>query len=569
MSISGTPGSGLSQEQLREAIASLSTPDVVESPFGQLGFFDGVPTPATVSTVYDALDLMRGIDVFLNAIPGASLVALRRGLRSAGITSPHIVGITDPRANSNSLFLTPNTETTYGTTFLDLKAWGPTVIEAPPESLCVVDDFWFRYVADMGIPGPDQGKGGKYLYLPPAYDGEVPDGYYTYRCPTYTNWVVLRALGGVPAMKRTRIYPLSQAEAPEDNVFVNLATITMNTVHANDFSFFEELDELIQEEPVEALDAERAGQLAAIGLVKGQPFAPDDRLRGILSRAATIGAGMSRVIAYTRLDRPAGRGGDPRGRRPAAALRGEPVRGRAGPRRGVGRRAQRRPGARARQRGAGRRRRPRRLHVARRGARQHAGRDRARRLGGDRLLRAQRRRLPRHRRRGSGRRRRRHRCRQLLADRGDGAGRRPAGRAASCRTARSSTTPRPARRTRRAAPPASSPNGSPRSVATTVDVPVEQTDGLVAARGATVAGTQVHSLRLPSFVVSTEVVFALPDERLSIRHDAGSTPTPYVAGTLLAIRAVRQQTGLVRGLDTLLLGQHASDAASDPGDPVG
>ena len=110
-----------------------------------------------------------------------------------------------------------------------------------------------------------------------------------------------------------------------------------------------------------------------------------------------------------------------------------------------------------------------------------------------------------------------------------------------------------------------SPSGTARELAerlatinaTTLDVPVDQTDGLVAARGATVAGTQVHSLRLPSFVVSTEIVFALPDERLSIRHDAGSTPTPYVAGTLLAVRAVTQHTGLVRGLDTLLLGQHA------------
>jgi 4-hydroxy-tetrahydrodipicolinate reductase len=64
----------------------------------------------------------------------------------------------------------------------------------------------------------------------------------------------------------------------------------------------------------------------------------------------------------------------------------------------------------------------------------------------------------------------------------------------------------------------------------------------------------VHSVRLPSFVVSTEVVFALPDERLSIRHDAGSTPAPYVFGTLLAIRAASERTGLVRGLDTLLLG---------------
>lgn len=84
-------------------------------------------------------------------------------------------------------------------------------------------------------------------------------------------------------------------------------------------------------------------------------------------------------------------------------------------------------------------------------------------------------------------------------------------------------------------------------------VAVADTVGLREARGAAVAGTQVHSLRLPSFVVSTEVVFALPDERLSIRHDAGGTPEPYVAGTLLAVRAASHQVGLVRGLDTLLL----------------
>lgn len=84
-------------------------------------------------------------------------------------------------------------------------------------------------------------------------------------------------------------------------------------------------------------------------------------------------------------------------------------------------------------------------------------------------------------------------------------------------------------------------------------VPVDRVAGVREARGATVGGAQVHSLRLPSFVVSTEVLFALPDERLSIRHDAGGTPRPYVAGTLLAVRAVRTVIGLVRGLDTLLL----------------
>ena len=297
MSSAASTGS-LSPEQLQAAIASLSSPDQVESPFGRLDFFDGVPTPETAAAVYDALDLMRGIEVFLNSVPGASLVAMRRGLRAAGVESARVIGYTDPRANSGSLFLTPNTETTYGTTTLDLRAWGPTVIEAPPQSLCVVDDFWFRYVADMGIAGPDQGAGGNYLFLPPGYDGQVPDGYFTYRSPTFTNWVVFRALGGVPAIKQTRVYPLSESASPSENVFVNIAAPVFNTVHANDFSFYEEIDEIVQEEPVEALDAERAGQLAAIGIVKGQPFAPDDRMREILGRAALIGGGMSRAIAY-------------------------------------------------------------------------------------------------------------------------------------------------------------------------------------------------------------------------------------------------------------------------------
>ena len=105
-----------------------------------------------------------------------------------------------------------------------------------------------------------------------------------------------------------------------------------------------------------------------------------------------------------------------------------------------------------------------------------------------------------------------------------------------------------------------SPSGTARDLAERLDrvrapslaVPLSQTQGAREARGATIAGSQVHSLRLPSFTVSTEVVFASEGERLSIRHDAGETPAPYVAGTLLAIRAVPGRIGLTRGLDILL-----------------
>jgi 4-hydroxy-tetrahydrodipicolinate reductase len=85
-------------------------------------------------------------------------------------------------------------------------------------------------------------------------------------------------------------------------------------------------------------------------------------------------------------------------------------------------------------------------------------------------------------------------------------------------------------------------------------VPVERTHGIREARGATVAGTQVHSVRLPGIVLAFEAIFGLPDERLTIRHDAGKGAEPYVGGTLLAVRRVMETAGLVRGLDRLLFG---------------
>jgi hypothetical protein len=245
---------------------------------------------------------MRGVEVFLNAVPGASLVAMRNGFRSIGLTEPNQIGITEPRANSGSLFLTPNTETTYGTMFFDLRATGPLVIEPPKDSLCVVDDFWFRYVTDMGIAGPDEGEGGRYLFLPPGYDGDEPEGYFVCRTPTFTNWVVFRALGGVPAMKQTRVYPLADEDHPPEMEFPNIAELHFNTIHANDVSFFEEVDQIVQEEPTSALDPERAGQLAGIGIVHGTPFAPDDARRATLDRAAEAGAAISRALMYAPRD---------------------------------------------------------------------------------------------------------------------------------------------------------------------------------------------------------------------------------------------------------------------------
>jgi hypothetical protein len=281
---------------LGEARAKVAIPDRVASPFGELSFFDGVPSLESVDRLYDLLDLNRAIDVYLNTIPGASLVAMRNGFRSIGVDGNSTLGVIS-RANSGSFFLTANTETTYGVMFFDLRE-GPVAVECPPNSLCVVDDFWFRYVADMGIAGPDRGEGGKYVFLPPGFDGADPDGYHAYRSPTYTNWLIVRALGGLPDIEKTRIYPLAQADNPPPMTYVDMSDKTQNTVHANDASFYQEVHTLISEEPPEALDPERAGQCASIGLVAGQPFAPDERLAAILDQAAPLAAGMARALCF-------------------------------------------------------------------------------------------------------------------------------------------------------------------------------------------------------------------------------------------------------------------------------
>jgi len=85
-----------------------------------------------------------------------------------------------------------------------------------------------------------------------------------------------------------------------------------------------------------------------------------------------------------------------------------------------------------------------------------------------------------------------------------------------------------------------------------IEIPIAETHGDSQSRGATIAGTQIHSIRLPSYVIGFETLFGLPDERLIIRHDAGSGAMPYVAGTMLAIEKVVATTGLTRGLDRLL-----------------
>jgi hypothetical protein len=284
---------------------SVLTPDKVETKLlGNLDFIDGRPKEETTNKLYDFIDVSRGVSAFLNGMPAASVYAFLEGLKGVGV-EPGDLAITEELLDARGIWLTPNSTTMYMAFEIDVKD-GPIVVEVPPAVLGPVDDAYFRWITDIGFTGPDKGKGGKYLFVHRDYEGKIPDGYFVAKSPTFRNLCFFRAfvkngdLKGTAKMikPKFRLYPLSKADNPPEQKFHNLSGKKMNTVHANDFGIFEELNAVIQYEPGDAFNPELVGQLASIGIKKGIPFKPDARMKKLLTEAAAIGNGTARAICF-------------------------------------------------------------------------------------------------------------------------------------------------------------------------------------------------------------------------------------------------------------------------------
>jgi hypothetical protein len=309
---------------------AITTPDRIETRIGVLEFKDGAPSAKTTQDVYDTLAFTRGIDAFVNSFSGASAYAIREGFHSIGAEDNAVV-IFSELMDSKSLFLTANADTVYSLAVLDLTK-GPLVVEVPPKSLGTLNDMWFGWIIDIGAPGPDRGEGGKYLIVPPDYDGPLPDsGFFVGHSKTNHVLYAVRAFmennDPKPAVdlikEKLKIYPYtpggfgtSIATALAGQVrlevnppipptkFVEGSDKSFNTIPPNDFSYFQMLDKLVQLEPATSFDPELLGQLAAIGIVKGKPFAPDERMKKILTDAAAVGNAAGRSLNWRAADYP-------------------------------------------------------------------------------------------------------------------------------------------------------------------------------------------------------------------------------------------------------------------------
>jgi len=287
----------------------ITVPDAVKTRLGTLKFLDGLPDQATVQKLYNNLDFMRGVEVYLNTMEVASTVSQIRGLRSVGANRQTVV-VHENRVDAKTLLLTPNNQTATLWGYFDLKD-GPIVLEIPPKVLGLADDAWMRFVIDMGMTGPDKGEGGKFLFLPPGYRGDVPTGYFVARPRTYSVTYGLRGFtvkgDTTPAVeafrKYFRVYQLAQAANPPETKIINGSGLYFNTIAPNTFEFYEQINSVIQEEPENSADPEILGQLAAIGITKGKPFAPDARMKKILEEAAAVASATARALVYRPRDK--------------------------------------------------------------------------------------------------------------------------------------------------------------------------------------------------------------------------------------------------------------------------
>jgi hypothetical protein len=275
------------------------------------------PTAETTKLLKDELLFQRATQTYLWALPLINTLGMKVGSENAFGAGYNILPVWKKRLDAKTLVTTPNSDVIYAMSYLDLGKDGPMVFEAPPGLQGILLDFWQRpipgptingqaFFGDVGLPGPDGGKGGKFLILPPDYDKPVPTGYFVYRSGTNNVFVFLRSFyqdpqnltPAVALMEKAKIYPLGAEANAKPMQYPDASGVPVNMLPRSDASAFDQLKALIDSEGTSLADPDWLGMLASLGIIKGQPFTPDASTRKILDDAAKTGYKMSRVIGF-------------------------------------------------------------------------------------------------------------------------------------------------------------------------------------------------------------------------------------------------------------------------------
>ena len=281
-------------------------------------FTNGFLSQEAIAALKDEQVFQRAVQSYTWMLPALNMYGMKEGSEKVFGGGYNVLPIFKDRLNAKTLVTTPNSDVIYAMGYLDLKDDGPMVIEVPPGLQGILDDFFQRpicsvgeiegqiWCGDVGLPGPDQGKGAKYLILPPDYKGTPPSGYLTYKSRTYGVFVFWRGFFKDPrqlsepvrVMEQTRIYPLGKEATAKPMQFPNASATPANFLYPADGSAFEMIDRFIQHEYADPADMEMRGMLATLGIVKDQPFKPDDKTRSMLDKAAKTAFRIIHTMSY-------------------------------------------------------------------------------------------------------------------------------------------------------------------------------------------------------------------------------------------------------------------------------
>jgi hypothetical protein len=279
-----------------------------------LPFKENRPTKETAQTLRDELLFQRATQTYLWALPLINTLGMQVGSEKTFGAGYNVLPIWKQRLDAKTLVTTPNSDVLYAMSYVDLGKDGPLVMEAPPMLQGILLDYWQRpipvdggkFFGDVGLFGPDAGKGGKFLLLPPGYKGTVPDGYFIYRSATNNVFIFLRGFyedpknltPAVAHLERTKIYPLNGKDAAKPMKFPDASGVPANMLPISDGSAFDQLKKLLDSEGDNLAGPDWLGMLAAIGIIKGQAFNPDAHTREILDCSAKTAYKTSRVIGF-------------------------------------------------------------------------------------------------------------------------------------------------------------------------------------------------------------------------------------------------------------------------------
>jgi hypothetical protein len=291
-----------------------ASPSRYES-LGRLPFEQGFPAKETRRMLRDELVFQRAVQSYLWSLPAVNMWSMKEGSEKVFGSGYNVLPTWNKRIDAKTLVTTPNSDVVYAMGYLDLKQDGPLVVEAPAGVQGMFDDFFQRplvgptidghtWVGDVGLAGPDKGKGGTYILLPPDYHGEEPTDGFVYRSRTYNVFLFWRSFFTDPKdltetvarIKATHIYPLGKKGSARPMQFPDASGVPANLLFPEDGRYFESLARFIDREYVDSADMDMRGMLHTIGIEKGKPFQPDPATKTLLDQAARTAFKMSKVV---------------------------------------------------------------------------------------------------------------------------------------------------------------------------------------------------------------------------------------------------------------------------------